>query len=882
MSSLDNERTRAYPSDSMPTPEELEAEIRALRNELRNELRTLRGEVRQLKGLPAEELGPRSEPPPAWQEGPPPYAKAAAEEPAKRAEAEARLSPPPPPGGNPSGAPPVSGPKPWPWLAAGAGPAAPAAPPERAAAAEPSPWFQPLSERFIGERLLQYVGMFILGLGIIFFLVWSATRTGPLARACISAGAGGFLLWLGRFVQARPPYDRLSTVLVGGGWSVLYITSYAVSHFQPVKLIDNPAVAAGLMLAAAAGMIAHAVSSGSRPFRLYAFGLSYLLLGFCREEIVSFDLFLLLLGASAAVAAAAGEADVLIVSLLGFYAHFAPVYLETVNTPQAMRSMAHFARPGGWLAGAYFIVSLLPFVPKARERLFSEGQRPIADAALSLNIALFALVAGTMGRAYFGVPTLWRASMLSAAFVIPAAGYALLLPGRMAATGLAGGIGLAVLAAAIFEMPNPQLKLLAWVCVSAAWVWMGLFLRLPAWRGAGLLLSGLTFGFYFELARAGEESRRAAALSMFVFSATSYFFSRFYRLWLDDAEPWERPAQEYWLYAGSLALTVGLWGALDAAPFLCALVALCAAGEWAAVRFGRVHFWVQVSLLEVFTAGYSFFVDYGSARATLGVHPQLLTGLMVSGLFAWLRFADPMDETLAKGWEPWTREGQRRLLSWLMTAVLAFAVYKVFDGRLRLPFWAFGAVGLLALGRASADAAFKRQGELLALLVVFESVFSYLLAPSALLSALTVPAAGLYWASVGAVLAGLTLCKSVVSPDETDEAAAKAFGLLALAMGAAYLGKELDRVQLTLAWTALGSGFLGAGLLLRWRELRIPGLGLLGLCVGKALLMDTSGLPLPYRVASFMALGAALLASSGLYVRLLAPDEKGSSPAADH
>jgi len=54
---------------------------------------------------------------------------------------------------------------------------------------------------------------------------------------------------------------------------------------------------------------------------------------------------------------------------------------------------------------------------------------------------------------------------------------------------------------------------------------------------------------------------------------------------------------------------------------------------------------------------------------------------------------------------------------------------------------------------------------------------------------------------------------------------------------------------------------------LDYKELRYPSLALLGLCVAKALLVDTSSMELPYRVASFLVLGGILVATSMLYVR---------------
>lgn len=852
----------------------------------------MKRELRQMKGLPPEELPPRSQP------TPPPWVDALPAEPAP-----APVQAPPAPAPEPKPAP--ASPKSEPAFRYGSGVSGPPLPSEAAPpSAEPprphgdasspdnpfrikrgplanAPRARPqaaelsispaaprkglLDEKFIGEKLLQYVGMLLLGLGVVFFLVWQAKNHGPLAKVVMAAGAGAALIWLGRFVQRRPPYDRMANVLAGGGWSILYITAYASYHFPLTRVVSSPALAMVLLVAAAAGMIANAVRSKSRPMRVYAFALTYLLLGFCREEVISFDLFLLLQAASAAVAIWAGEADVLLVSLLGFYGHYFPIYWDTIQAPAASRSTAAFLQPFGWLAGGYLIVALLPFIPRARRALFGEEQAKIADAALCLNILVFAVLGASMGRIYFGVSSLARAAILASFFALPAAGYALVLPKRTAAIGVGGAAALWILASAVFELPDPQMKLLAWVLISSSWVWMGLFLELPAWRAAGMFMSMLTFFFYYNLVQDGLASRKAAAMSMFVFSAASYFFSRFYRVWLDAPEEWESSVTEYWLYAGSAGLVLGLWGALDSAPFACALLAAAMVGEYSARRLGRVHLWVQASAAEIFVGGYSFFIEYGSGTA-LGVPPRLLVSALISMVFAALFFADPMDEALAAKWTKWTQAAQRRLLSWLMTAVAVFAVYKSFDGRLRLPIWAFGVLGLYWAGRATAHKDLRRQAGLLAAGVMLEAIFSYLFAPSALMAELTVPRAALYWSSVAALLAGMHAAKTGAG-DDVDKQSAATFSLLALVLGAAYLGKELDSVKLTLAWTALGISFLGSGLLLDWKELRLPGLGLLGLCVGKALLMDTSQLPLPYRVASFMALGVVLLAASGLYVR---------------
>lgn len=824
----------------MATNEELQSELRALSLEVRS----LRDEVERLKGgKPAEPPPPKAEPPaPKPAEVKPPEPKPSAPAPAPTFQDLVRKA---------KGLPP---------LAQSSGPlrSAPAARRDISGA---------FTEKFIGEKMLQYVGALILGLGVVFFLVWRAQHTSPHERALMAAAAGAVLVGLGVYVRSRPAYANLSGALLGGGWSVLYVTAYAVSHFEPVRIVESPETALGLLIAAAGGMVAHAVATGSRPFRLYAFSLVYFLLLFCRADLASFDLFLLLLAASAAIAVESGEADVLIPALIGFHANYLPVYFRTIALPPAEHTSANFAQPFGWLAGGYLIVALMPFVPRTRERIGGEAQGRILDAALCLNAALFALVAGSMGRVYFGHSTLPRAAALSALFLLPAVGHLKVLGRKAASVSLGGVIPLALMAAAVFEMPDPMWKLVAWVGVSTGWVFVGLFLGQPVWRAAGLCMALLTFMFYTEVARRGEEARREAAMALFVFSGLSYFFSRFHRLWLADPEEWERPVTEYWLYIGTAALVLGLWGALDAAPFLCCLVALALVGETVAVRLGRVHLWVQAAALELGFGFYSFFVDYGAALPVLGVSPRIIVTAVVIGAYLYLLFADPMDEGLAGRWEGFSLKDQRRAVSWMLLAVASFAVYREFDGRLRLPIWAFTSLGLFWLGRAKRSADFRAQAMLLAAGTGIEAGVSYLTAPAALLPRLSPVHIVMFWSSIAALLGGLASAKSGEGAEERDGQAATMFSLLALVLGAAYFAKELDRVQLTMAWTGLGIAFLAGGIVLGWRELRLPGLGLLGLCVAKALLSDTANLPLPHRVASFVALGVVLIFASSLYNR---------------
>ncbi len=94
--------------------------------------------------------------------------------------------------------------------------------------------------------------------------------------------------------------------------------------------------------------------------------------------------------------------------------------------------------------------------------------------------------------------------------------------------------------------------------------------------------------------------------------------------------------------------------------------------------------------------------------------------------------------------------------------------------------------------------------------------------------------------------------------------------LLVVDLTGAHPGGVEQHAQLVLSafWAALGFGSLVAGLVRDLRPLRLAGLALLGLAVGKVFIVDLAALESIWRVASFLALGLLLLAGAFAYQRM--------------
>jgi uncharacterized membrane protein len=96
---------------------------------------------------------------------------------------------------------------------------------------------------------------------------------------------------------------------------------------------------------------------------------------------------------------------------------------------------------------------------------------------------------------------------------------------------------------------------------------------------------------------------------------------------------------------------------------------------------------------------------------------------------------------------------------------------------------------------------------------------------------------------------------------------------LVVDLAGAHAGHATQSSQLALSgfWAALGFAAILAGLTRQRRALRLGGLGILMLAVGKVFLVDLARLESIWRVASFLALGLLLLAGAFAYQRARLP-----------
>jgi uncharacterized membrane protein len=217
------------------------------------------------------------------------------------------------------------------------------------------------------------------------------------------------------------------------------------------------------------------------------------------------------------------------------------------------------------------------------------------------------------------------------------------------------------------------------------------------------------------------------------------------------------------------------------------------------------------------------------------------------------------------------------LLAAVGAALAAVGLALALDGPALVAAWSVEAVLLAWVGRRTGDSR-ATFGSVVFLALAAGHALGFEARPDALAYGLdSVPRTVV---AIVLVVAALTLIRRMLPAERADEAStlgglAAVFGLyltslLVVDVAGAHLHDATQTSQLALSafWAVLGFGSLVGGLVRNLKPLRLAGLALLGLAVGKVFIVDLAALESIWRVASFLALGLLLLAGAFAYRRV--------------
>lgn len=123
---------------------------------------------------------------------------------------------------------------------------------------------QPMASRTdiemdLGKFWLNKIGMVVFSLGVAFLLAYTLTRIAPVAKIILGYSIAAVLLVAGIKLERIKKFINYGRVLLGGGWAIIYFTTYAMYHFEASKIINSQLLDLLLLAIVSLGIIVHSL-----------------------------------------------------------------------------------------------------------------------------------------------------------------------------------------------------------------------------------------------------------------------------------------------------------------------------------------------------------------------------------------------------------------------------------------------------------------------------------------------------------------------------------------------------------------------------------------------------------------------------------------------
>jgi len=142
-------------------------------------------------------------------------------------------------------------------------------------------------EEVLGANWLNKLGVFILVIGVALFLAYEMRELGPAGKVLVGFAVGGALLGSGIFYERCERYRLLARAGIGGGWALVFFTTYAMYHVAPARVLHSQVVDLALLLAVAAVMVVHTLRYHSQVVTGLALLLAYATVTISHENVYS-------------------------------------------------------------------------------------------------------------------------------------------------------------------------------------------------------------------------------------------------------------------------------------------------------------------------------------------------------------------------------------------------------------------------------------------------------------------------------------------------------------------------------------------------------------------------------------------------------------------
>jgi uncharacterized membrane protein len=493
-----------------------------------------------------------------------------------------------------------------------------------------------LEER-LGTNWLNKLGIGILVLGIAFFLAYELKEFGPVGKVAVGWITAMVLLGGGIWLERNERYRILAWTGIGGGWALLFFTTYAMYHVPTAKVLNSEAGDLTLMLAVTVGMVLHTLRYKSQSVTGIAFLLAFLTVSISHSTVYSMTAGALLAAGLAVTVVQTQWYEMELFGILATYLnHY--LWLRPIIEPMHGKRQAfpEFALSAGILA-FYWATYRLSYVLRSPR---AERAENISTAAAVLNsvllLSLFKYQSAHPEFAFWALLALGSVETLLSQLPVARK--------RRVAVIVLATLGVSLLIAAFpFKYSGTRLSVL-WLLEAEALLLIGVWTKEIVFRRMGMLATVLVSAQMISVDAARIFGRRMDDADLhadfglaiiFVLAAAAFYINahwvlkRWTQLFVNAVDP--RIMQRF-SYAAAVMSAIAAWLAF---PQTCTAVAWCALGLGLAVaarRYSIPELSYQANLIGVAAVIRAVSINMESSDTSHGMSLRLITVTLVSTL----------------------------------------------------------------------------------------------------------------------------------------------------------------------------------------------------------------------------------------------------------
>jgi uncharacterized membrane protein len=524
-------------------------------------------------------------------------------------------------------------------------------------------------EEILGTNWLNKLGIVILVLGVAFFLAYQLKTLGPAGKVLVGYVVSGALLGAGIWFERHHRYQILARAGIGGGWALLFFTTYAMYHVPATQVLSSQLIDLLLMLAVAATMVWHTLRYRSQVVTGLAFLLAFLTVSVSHSNVYSLTAGAVL---AAGLVVIVGRMQWFELEVVGILASFLNHYLWLRPIIEPMRGHHHpfpeFAASAGILA-IYWAIFRLSYLFRKPEDARKEH---ISTAAALLNTLLLLLL-----FKYQSVHPEWSFwALLAIGSIETSLGQLPIAKRRRSAVIVLSTLGVVLMVGAFpFRYSGMRLALF-WLVEAEALLLVGVWTGEVVFRRLGAIAAIVTAGqmISFDAAnvfgmRSDDADLRSHpriailfAVAAAVFYANAHWIAR---RWADLFQHRvDRTVMARFSYVGAFMAFTGAWILCPEAWTAVAWAALGLALALASRRWQLLDLGYQANVLAAAALARALAINLEATSKVYGLTQRLISILLISALLY-----------LTSRWG-WSAEDSKRLT----LAKISFSVQRIVTG----------------------------------------------------------------------------------------------------------------------------------------------------------------------------------------------------------